>query len=217
MALFFHSMITNFYIDAFNLYYGCLKGTAFKWLDLHRFCELHFPTDSILEIHYCTARVKPRPADPHQPIRQQTYLRALGTLPNVTIHYGHYLEKPGMMPYAMPPAGGPATVRVIKSEEKGSDVNLATTLLVDAFRGKFEKAVVITNDSDLVYPIEVVQNELKLPVIVLFPCGRPGRKPSYHLSKVVAASPIVNAAHLAAAQFANPLTDAVGTFHKPAT
>ena len=38
-------MITKFYIDAFNLYYGCLKGTPYKWLNLQRFCELHFPSD----------------------------------------------------------------------------------------------------------------------------------------------------------------------------
>lgn len=208
-------MITNFYIDAFNLYYGCLKGTGFKWLNLQRFCELHFPADVIAAIHYCTARVKARPTDPQQPIRQQTYLRALETLPCVRIHYGHYLEKKVMMPYATPPVGGPATVRVVKSEEKGSDVNLATALLVDAFEGNFEQAVVVSNDSDLVYPIEVVQNKFHLPVIVLFPCGG-ARKPSFHLSKVVTASPLVNTAHLAAAQFANPLTDATGQFHKPA-
>ena len=72
-------MITNFYIDAFNLYYGCLKGTPYKWLNLERFCQLHFPGNNVHRIRYCTARVKPRPSDPRQPIRQQTYLRALGT------------------------------------------------------------------------------------------------------------------------------------------
>ena len=209
-------MITNFYIDAFNLYYGCLKGTPYKWLNLQRFCELHFPCDVVSAIHYCTARLKARPTDPQQPVRQQTYLRALGTLPSVTIHYGHYLEKKVMMPYAIPPAGGPATERVVKSEEKGSDVNLATTLLVDAFQSKFERAVVVSNDSDLVYPIEVVQTLLHLPVVVLFPCGGT-RKPSYHLSKVAIASPIVKTAHLAAAQFDESLTDAHGQFQKPVT
>src|SRR3954464_14712711 len=124
-------MITNFYIDAFNLYYGCLKGTAQKWLDLEAFCRLSFPGDQVHRIRYCTALVKARPQDPQQPIRQQTYLRALRTLGCVTIHYGHYLQKPVMMPYVTPPAGGPVTVQVLKSEEKGSDVNLATTLLVD--------------------------------------------------------------------------------------
>lgn len=209
-------MITNFYIDAFNLYYGCLRGTPYRWLNLETFCQLHFPSDQVNRIHYCTARVKARPSDPHQPIRQQTYLRALATLPRVTIHYGHYLESKPMMPLAAPPPGGPPAVRVIKSEEKGSDVNLATTLLVDAYEGTFEQAVVVSNDSDLVYPIDVVRNRLRLPVVVLMPCGA-GRKPSFHLSKVATASPLVQTAHLAAAQFANPLTDAVGVFHKPAS
>jgi len=120
------------------------------------------------------------------------------------------------MPYVTPPARGPATARVLKSEEKGSDVNLASTLLVDAFDGDFEQAVIVSNDSDLAYPIEVVRKKFARPVVVLFPCGG-GRKPSYHLSKVASASPIINPAHLAAAQFPTPMTDAVGVFHKPVT
>ncbi len=208
-------MRTNFYIDAFNLYYGCLKGTAYKWLDLEAFCQLSFPNDEVHRIRYCTARVKARPNDPQQPVRQAAYLRALGTLARVSIHYGHYLQKPVMMPYATPPAGGPATVRVLKSEEKGSDVNLATTLLVDAFDGDFEQAVVVSNDSDLALPIQVVQQRFSLPVVVLFPCGG-NRKPSYHLSQVASASPLIATVNLAAAQFPDSLTDAVGSFHKPA-
>jgi NYN domain len=211
----FLAMRTNFYIDAFNLYYGCVKGTACKWLNLEALCQPSFPDDLVHRIRYFTARVKARPGDPQQPIRQATYLRALGTLPCVSIHYGHYLQ-PVMMPYATPPAVGPATVRVLKSEEKGSDVNLATLLLVDAFDGDFEQAVVVSNDSDLALPIELVQTKFGLPVVVLFPCGG-GRKPSYHLSKVAAASPIISTANLAASQFPATLTDAVGPFHKPAT
>jgi hypothetical protein len=150
-------MKTNFYIDAFNLYYGCLKGSAHKWLNLEHFCQLSFPADQVHQIRYFTARVKARPTDPQQPVRQAIYLRALQTLPCLTIHFGHYLEKKVMMPYATPPAGGPLTVRVVKSDEKGSDVNLATALLVDAFDKDFEKAVVVSNDSDLAYPVEVVR------------------------------------------------------------
>src|SRR5438876_8126103 len=172
-------MRTNFYIDAFNLYYGSLKGTPYKWLNLEALCQLSFSNDQVHRIRYFTARVKPRPNDPQQPVRQAAYLRALGTLACVSIHYGHYIQKPVMMPYATPPASGPATVRVLKSEEKGSDVNLATMLLVDAFDSDFEKAVVVSNDSDLVLPVQLVQQKFNLPVVVLFPCG-PGRSPSYH-------------------------------------
>lgn len=209
-------MRTNFYIDAFNLYYGCLKGSPHKWLNLEAFCQLSFPADHVHRIHYCTALVKARPTDPQQPVRQQAYLRALRTLSCVSIKLGRYLEKPVRMPYATPPAGGPATVQVIKSEEKGSDVSLATALLVDAFDGDFEQAAVVSNDSDLVFPIEVVQKKFGLPVVVLFPCGA-GRKPSYHLSQVAMASPLIKMAHLAAAQFPAIMTDANGQFHKPAT
>ncbi len=77
-------MLTNFYIDAFNVYYGCLKGTAYKWLNLEALCQLSFPSDQVHRIRYFTARVKARPSDPQQPVRQAAYLRALATLPSVS-------------------------------------------------------------------------------------------------------------------------------------
>jgi hypothetical protein len=58
---------------------------------------------------------------------------------------------------------------VIKTEEKGSDVNLATHLLADAFRSDFEAALVITNDADLAEPIRLVCHELALPVGIANP------------------------------------------------
>jgi hypothetical protein len=130
-------MRTSFYVDAFNLYYGCLKGTPYRWLNLEKLCQLSFPNDRVHRIRYFTAIVKARPNDPAQPARQQIFLRALGTLPCVSIHFGHYLQSHVKMPLASPPLGGPFTARVIKSEEKGSDVNLATMLLIDAFDSDF--------------------------------------------------------------------------------
>ena len=55
-------MRTNVYVDGFNLYYGAVKGTPYKWLDLRKCCELVFPRNEIHEIHYCTAIVKDAPA-----------------------------------------------------------------------------------------------------------------------------------------------------------
>jgi hypothetical protein len=85
------------------------------------------------------------------------------------------------MPLAHPSSAGPQTVEVIRTEEKGSDVNLASYLLLDGFRGDGESAVVISNDSDLKVPIELAQKELGLVVGVVNPhpparrrrCGRP--------------------------------------------
>lgn len=63
-------------------------------------------------------------------------------------------------------------VEVIKTEEKGSDVNLATYLLIDAFRSDSDMAVVVSNDSDLCEPIRIVQDEFRVPVGLLIPHSR---------------------------------------------
>jgi len=80
------------------------------------------------------------------------------------------------MPIATPPPTGPRTVEVIKTEEKGSDVNLATYLLLDACRGDCDVAVVVTNDSDLKEPITIVREDLGMTVGVVNP--HPPRKRS---------------------------------------
>ena len=62
----------------------------------------------------------------------------------------------------------PNTIEVYKTEEKGSDVNLASHLLVDAAHRDCEVAVVVSNDSDLKDPIELAQTEFGIAV-----CGKP--------------------------------------------
>jgi hypothetical protein len=80
----------SLYIDAFNLYYGSLKRTPFRWLDIDRLCRLLLPRNTIHRIKYFMATVSDRPHDPGQSQRQQTYFRALRTLPNVEVHLGHF-------------------------------------------------------------------------------------------------------------------------------
>ena len=157
----------------------------------------------------------PGPTIPSNVFGQQTYLRALRTIPHLTIYLGSYLEKPTRMPLHPPPATGPKTVQVMKSEEKGSDVNLACYLLVDAFDDDYEAAVVVSNDSDLAVPIRLVRQKFKKKVLVLHPCG-PGRAVSVELRRVASKSLIVDASLLPASQFPTTLTDANGTIHKPA-
>jgi uncharacterized LabA/DUF88 family protein len=209
-------MRTSFYIDGFNLYYGCLKHTAYKWLNLDQFCRLSLPPprNQLNRIRYFTAPVNARPHDPQQPIRQQTYLRALKTLPSVESHFGTYLESQVRMRLVKPPPGGQAMALVLKSEEKGSDVNLASYLLVDGFEDEYDVAVVVSNDSDLVEPIRLVRRKLHKPVLVLLPC-RAGRAHSFELKKVATKSVVVDPAILGASQFPPQLEDANGIIHKP--
>ncbi|HEX2293897.1 MAG TPA: NYN domain-containing protein [Actinomycetota bacterium] len=204
-------MATNVYVDGFNLYYGCLRGTPYKWLDLGALVSRLLPRDHIGRIRYFTARVGVR-NDPQSPVRQQMYLRALQTVPGLSIHYGHFLTRPTFMPLAHPPQSGSPFVEVVKTEEKGSDVNLATFLLLDAFRRDCETAVVISNDSDLKLPIEVAQRELGIKVGVINP--HPPDKRSHALRPSFFKQ--IRRGALRNSQFPPSLRDGRGTFHKPA-
>lgn len=156
--------VTNVYVDGFNLYYGALKGTAHKWLDLAAMLDKLLPRNDVQTIHYCAALIKARRNDPQGPARQQAYLDALGATPRVQIHLGHFLVSTVRMRLAHPAPGAPATVSVIKTEEKGSDVNLATWLLSDAYENACETAVVVTNDSDLAFPMSLTSQRLAVTV-----------------------------------------------------
>ena len=206
--------LTNVYIDAFNLYYRALRGTPFKWLDLEKLCHHILPQGYQLNrIRYFTARVKSRPSDPQQAQRQQAYLRAIQTLPSVEIQFGRFLSSQIRMPLANQQPGGARTVEVIKTEEKGSDVNLATFLLCDAYEGKFEAAAVISNDTDLVLPVKLVQDKLSLQVGVISP---ERRKASRSLVRVASFYSKIRPGSLQASQLPTTLRDQHGTIHKPA-
>ena len=204
-------MKTIVYIDGFNLYYGALKDTPFKWLNIHQMCELHLPKDQVVGVKYFTAKIISRPDDPQRHIRQQVYLRALRTLPNFEIIYGHYSEYPKWMRLASTQPGGSNFAEVTKTEEKGSDVNIAVNLLHDGYQKKYELAVFVTNDSDLLSAIQIVQNDLGLKVGIL--------NPQKHPSKVLKNEAIfirnLRRGILKAAQFPTTLTDAKGSFYMP--
>lgn len=203
---------TNVYVDGFNLYYGSVKDTPYKWLNIAELCKLSLPSHfQIHRIRYFTALVQPRPHDLQAGVRQRTYIRALLTLPELTVHYGEFLQSNVRMWLTNPPSSGPNTALVIKTEEKGSDVNLAAYLLVDAYERDFEAAVVITDDSDLAFPITMVRKRLRHHVTVLSP-----RDKSWKLRQVATRFRPIEVKHLVASQFPRELTDANGIITKPA-
>jgi len=204
-------MKTHVCVDGFNLYYGALRGTGFRWLDIAEMCRLLLPGHDILHISYFTARVNSRPSDPDQPLRQDRYLRALRTIPIVHIFYGHFLTTRVTMPLAAYQPGGRRTARVIKTEEKGSDVNLATHLLWDGFREQYDAAVLVTNDSDLVEPVRIVRHELARTVGIL----NPHRNPSRMLLRYATFAKSIRKGVLAASQLPAVLHDAHGQLSKP--
>ncbi len=109
------AMGTNVYIDGFNLYYGCLKGSSYRWLDVEALCAVLLPKDEINQVRYFTARISARSGSDQGPAHQDAYLRALATLPKTTVHEGEFYVSRPRMPLASPPPGGPATVQVVKT------------------------------------------------------------------------------------------------------
>jgi uncharacterized LabA/DUF88 family protein len=205
-------MRTIVYIDGFNLYYRALKGTPYKWLDLGMMCGKLLRRHEIVGIKYYTARISSRPNDPDQPVRQQILLRALLTIPNLEIVYGRFLPSVVTMPLAAPSPGGPRFARVVKTEEKGSDVNLATHMIHDGHLNRYESAVIISNDSDLAEPVRIVRHELNKSVGVINPAKHPSRELIMHATFVKH----IRKQLLQACQFPEILEDSDGTFHKPA-
>jgi uncharacterized LabA/DUF88 family protein len=201
---------TIVYIDGFNLYYRRLKGTAYRWLNLDALCRYLLPKNNVTAIKYYTARI----TDPDKNTRQDVYLRALATLPSVSISYGHYLSHVVPRPLAKPPATGSKYVEVIDNEEKGSDVNLATHLVLDACRNACDVAVVISNDSDLQEPLRVVRHELGKVVGVISPLTslRPFNPQLRQYAQFVKR---ISDQALAHSQFPEQMLDASGDFHRP--
>ena len=82
---------TTIYVDGFNLYYRAVRNTPHKWLNLMAlFRDVLRPTNNITKIRYFTAMVSGK-TDQGMPQRQQTYLRALATIPELEVHKGRFL------------------------------------------------------------------------------------------------------------------------------
>lgn len=153
------------YIDGFNLYFG-LRESRWKqyyWLNLQAMVERLLKSDQTLAFtHYFTAVVRYPEAKRR---RQAAYLEALGTLSDCEIHYGQYLAE-----------------RVVcrtcgasyeTYHEKMTDVNIAVQLMVDAYQDRFDTAMLVTADSDLVGPVRAVRSLFPAKrVLMAFPPAR---------------------------------------------
>lgn len=213
-------------MDGFNLYYGALKGTPYKWLNLSKLAQNLFgETANITKIRYFTAKVYPPPWDPDINVRQEIYLRALQTLPNLEIHYGKFKPRTKKGFYL----AGPERCLVCKGElvtveapeEKGSDVNLASYLVFDAARDLFDTAWVISNDSDLATPIRLVRGYFKKSVgIVLYDnaLGRQQKAPQHISRELLRATgglhKFITEEHLKNSLFPDAFRDSRGREHK---
>lgn len=170
---------------------------GWRWLDVRgltqRIIDNHsgWSAAEICSVTYCTARISGQEgSNSHH--EQDVYIRALGISNAVThIEYGNYVTRLAVAPLATPDkknrpvlvnprwplmvktqegADAPESTfmaTVSRREEKGSDVNVASHLLIDTLEKSIDAAVVISNDSDLAFPINWVRS--KIPVGLINP------------------------------------------------
>ncbi len=120
-------------------------------------------------VRYYTARVGDTADDTSRALRQDVYIRALRTLPEVIITQGEFVKTKREAILAHPPTGIEPKQTVWIRQEKGSDVCLAMHLLMDALDSPGELAVLLTNDSDFVEPIKIVRERFYTTVRVISP------------------------------------------------
>lgn len=155
-----------------------------------------WPTENptVARVVYCTTRVKPTIANPDGPKRQESFINALRHSGSVDwVEYGLFVEKTKIRPLATPDRRGRPVlvgpklpiyvktrsnakvndalfyVSVADREEKGSDVNVATHLLLDVLSSppEIDAAIVVSNDSDLKVP--VAETRKRIPVGIINP------------------------------------------------
>lgn len=198
---------TIVYVDGYNLYYGLLRKSPYKWLDLFELFQNHVlsPDTQVLDVRYYTAPVLARICDdPDSPRRQRTYLQALRKMPprKVTIVEGRLeLSKPYLR-LVTPQLNGETAAQVYKLSEKKTDVSLASDLICAAFLGVCEQAVICTNDSDLVPALAAVRMhcpDMRLGLVVPVP-GTNHRKAGRDLTAQVHWWKLLSTVHLGRAQ-----------------
>jgi hypothetical protein len=162
-------MKTIVYIDGYNLFYGCLKHTRDKWLDLHTLFAGHIlkaqcPEAELVSIKYFTAPIRAKVASQGDQAlaAQQSYHRALELLypEKVEAIHGYYsLEKAKLLAYKQPP-DKTHRVDVWKLEEKQTDVNIALTAYRDAATGRAEQLVFVSNDTDIEPALKAIREDM---------------------------------------------------------
>lgn len=178
------------YVDGYNLYYGGRnimgRGTPdWRWLDVRSLAQSLFGSNSVppwasgqvTRVVYCTARIGGS-SNPGSIRDQNAYIEALAAHGSIDVlEEGFFREKTVRGPHATRGTNGkpqlvspPVMGEVATREEKGSDVNVASHLLIDVLEGSIDAAIVVSNDSDLKFPI--VRARQHVPVGMVNPHGR---------------------------------------------
>ena len=153
------------YVDGFNLYFG-LKSKGWRryyWLNIQLLVQnLLKPNQTLPLTKYFTSRIK---SLPDKQERQSTFIEALETLNDFQIFYGKYQLNPRQCRNC--------SLEDKVPNEKMTDVNIAVEILKDAYEDKFDVALLISADSDLVPPVKALKELFpNKRIVITFPPGR---------------------------------------------
>ncbi|SMM98371.1 hypothetical protein SPONN_2283 [uncultured Candidatus Thioglobus sp.] len=166
-------MKTILYIDGFNLYYGCLKNSSDKWLDLHKLfsgiLNEHNPETEIIKIKFFTANIRANIAT-HKELAQksqQDYHKALKQIhgDKIEIISNYFSLEKAVLPKYQKPIDKNCNVAVWKLEEKKTDVDLALSAYRDVSLNKAEQIVFVSNDSDIEPSLRYIKDDFPNKVI----------------------------------------------------
>ena len=190
-------MRTKVYVDGYNLYYGCLKGTEHKWLDLYvLFKNWILPSSAPLEtelvgIKFFTAPIQAKAAKADDSVSSQArYHQALKNRYSAEIEVVRGYYTMDTVNAKVVDLTNPErrfreceTTLVWKLEEKQSDVNLALHAYHDAITSSVEQVVIVTNDTDIAPVVEMLKKHTSVTVGVVIPTRKHVRYPNGELTK----------------------------------
>jgi uncharacterized LabA/DUF88 family protein len=190
------------YIDGFNLYHAidALGQPHLKWVNLRRLAEFFVDRKlhDLIGIYYFSAYATWLPG-PYK--RHREYVKALRAVGVETV-MSEFYEKPR----SCHKCGTSWTAH----EEKQSDVKAAVWLVDHAYQDQYDRALLMTGDSDLTPAVRTVLNRFpKKRIRVICPPGR------HHSKKLIAAVTNKNLAsiqttHLARSLFPEYVTNERG-------
>lgn len=197
-------MKTRVYIDGFNLYYGRLKGTPYKWLDTLKLFENQILPSVLCDewhstpylcpdqaISYFSAKIVERLSSASDSVScQAKYHTALKKHYHgrIKLFEGYYSvsqqrvkavdqEDENTLPKDC------EHVLIWKVEEKQSDVNLALQAYHDAITNQVEQVVIVTNDTDIAPAMSMIREHTDIVLGLVIPSDSESRRPNTALTE----------------------------------
>jgi len=210
------------YVDGHNLYKVRLaQNPELRWLNLLAMFENMFPDLEVVKVHYFSAELLGHYSSTDKKVsRQKMYFRALATLsPKLEIHLGAFRADTRLLPVSPLKMNAESNsferTPVVKFEEKGSDVHLASRLVADSATRSYAIGILLSNDSDFAPAVKIACQEFKAELYLVVPQLEVKRASNQLKRSGFQKVLTIDERHLKESQFDQELKDSQGLFHRP--